>query len=103
MRYRVSFRQRFNAEGEPSDAPQQMVEAPEGVIQDATFVETLEPPSAAHPEEAMEEDDNFLAFGTSVWVYDVAEGREEEFRTALAETDLVLEVEDLRDTPDYLL
>jgi hypothetical protein len=93
MKYRVTFRQRFGAAGEPSDAPQQFVDAPEGVILDAAFVERLEPPSV-HVEEAMEEDDNWLAFGTSTWVYDIAPGREDDFKTALAQTELVMDVEE---------
>jgi hypothetical protein len=101
MKYRVTFRQRYNIAGEPSDAPEQFVSAPDGVILDATFVERFEPPSD-HNEERLEEDDNWLAFGTSVWMYDVAEGREDEFKTALVATDMVMEVEALQETPEYL-
>lgn len=101
MKYKVTFRQRFDPEGQPNDEPEEVFSAPDGVVLDAEFVERIEPPSL-HVEEVMEEDDNFLAFGTATWVYDVAEGREEEFRNALMESQLVLDIEELTDTPEYM-
>jgi hypothetical protein len=43
----------------------------------------------------MDEDDDFLAFGTEVWDYDVAEGRDDEFKLALANSEVVMEFEEL--------
>jgi hypothetical protein len=102
LKYKVTFRQRFDAEGEISDAPESLVAAPDGVVLDAVFVERIEPPSM-HVEEQMEEDDNFLAFGTSTWVYEIADGKDEEFLNALAETERVLFVEKLEQTPELMM
>jgi hypothetical protein len=103
MKYKVTFRQRFNEAGQPSDAPNELadVELADDVVLDSVFVERTEP-GAQHSEEVLEEDDNFLAFGTATWIYDVAEGREREFIDALKNTELALQIEELRDTPDYL-
>lgn len=101
MKYKVTFRQRFSAEGEASDAPEQLLDTPEDVILDAQFVERIESP-AMHVEERMEEDDNWLAFGTSTWIYDVKEGKEQEFRDAVIASELVLHIEELADTPEYM-
>lgn len=101
MKFKVTFRQRFDSEGQPSDEPEEVFAAPDGVVLDSELVERIEPPSM-HVEEAMEEDDNFLAFGAATWIYDVAEGREDEFRNSLMETQLVLDIEELTDTPEYM-
>lgn len=96
MKYKVTFRKRFNQEGEPSDNPAALVSAPDGVIEDATFVEALEPPSV-HNTEDMEEDDDFLAFGTETWIYDVAEGRDDEFKLAVVNSEVALDIEEVPD------
>lgn len=96
MKYKVTFRKRFNRHGEPSDTPTALVSPPDGVIQDAAFVQSLEPPSIHAPED-MEEDDDFLAFGTETWMYDVTPGREDEFKHALVNSEVVLEYEEVPD------
>lgn len=101
MKYKVTFRKRFDRSGEPSDDPVALVSAPDGVIEDAVFVERLEPPSI-HVEGGMEEDDAFLAFGTETWIFDVAEGRENEFRHALVNSEVVLAYEEISDSPSIL-
>ncbi|MCC6589286.1 MAG: hypothetical protein IT168_21490 [Bryobacterales bacterium] len=102
MKYKVTFRQRFNAIGDPSDTPERVFAAPDDVVTDEQFVERIEPPSL-HSEDAMEEDDNFLAFGSATWIYEVADGRDREFLNALQETELVLHVEKLTETPEYMM
>jgi hypothetical protein len=101
LKYKVTFRQRFDEEGDPTDSPERLVDAPDGVILDAVFVEQIESP-ALHVEEKMEEDDNWLAFGTSTWIFDVADGRDQEFKDALALAELVIHVETLNDTPELM-
>ena len=96
MKYKVVFRKRYDQAGEPSDDPTALVSAADGVIEDAAFVERLEPPST-HNTGDMEEDDDFLAFGTETWTYDVAEGREQEFKDALVNSEVVLEFEEIPD------
>ncbi len=102
MKYKVTFRQRYDGVGELSDEPEQVFTPPDGVVLDVELVERIEPP-ALHVEEAMDEDDDFLAFGTSTWIYEVAEGREDEFKNSLAETELVLAIEELTDSPEYMV
>lgn len=50
----------------------------------------------------MEVADGFLAFGAETWIYDVAEGREDEFRHALVNSEAVLAVEEISDSPSIL-
>ena len=99
MKYKVTFRKRFNEEGQPSDDPTALVDVPDGVIEDAEFIEMLEPPSVKSNIEAMEpaESDDFLAFGSETWVYDVAEGRERDFKDALLNSEVVLDYEEIPD------
>ncbi|MDQ6701112.1 MAG: hypothetical protein M3Z36_13105 [Acidobacteriota bacterium] len=94
----MAFRKRFNQEGEGSDNPQKQLNLPDGVILDSAFVERFEPESV-HVEERMEEDDDFLAFGTEIWEYDIAEGREDEFKFALVNSGVVLESEEIETEP----
>ena len=96
MKYKVTFRKRFNRQGEPADDPTALVSAPDGVIQDAAFVETI-PPRSTHVTGDMEEDDSFLAFGSEAWVYDVADGRQQDFRDALVNSEVVLDFEEVPD------
>ncbi len=88
--------QRFGPEGDERDVPTDTLSLPEGLVEDAEVVERAPPPSL-HVEGRMEEDDDFLAYGTEVWEYDVAEGREEEFQHALLNSGVVLEYEKIED------
>ena len=94
MVYRVVFRKRFNAKGAETDDPTRHLSLPDGVLLDANFVERTEPPSL-HVQEEMDEDDDFEAFGTESWDCDVADGREDEFRFAIANSEIVIEYEEL--------
>jgi hypothetical protein len=96
MTYRVTFRKRFNREGEGADAPNEFVNLPEGVVIDSSFSESTEPDSL-HSEERMEEDDDFESLGTEVWEYEVADGREQEFIKALENSRMVLDYVDIDD------
>ena len=104
MKYKVAFRKRFDRQGHPADDPVSLLDPAEGVIQDSEFIEILEPPSLHVTDDINEgtgsensEDDGFLAFGTETWVFDVAEGRDQEFKEALRETGVVLDVEEVPD------
>ena len=52
---------------------------------------------AGDPASESAEDDGFLAFGTETWLYDVADGREDEFKTALVASEVVIEFEEYDD------
>src|SRR5690348_7165793 len=104
MRYRVTFRKRFTPEGEPADDPKSLVSTMDGVVQDEEFIEIIEPAGLGVAEDlndgagSQESNDNgFLGFGTETWVYDIAEGREKEFTDALAESEVVLDFEEVPD------
>jgi hypothetical protein len=104
MRYKVTFRKRFTPEGEPFDDPKSLVMPEDGVIQDQESVEILEPAGLGVAEDlndgtgSQESNDNgFLGIGSETWVYDIAEGREDEFIAALVESRVVLDYEEVPD------
>ena len=102
MRYKVTYRNRFNDRAEPADSPAEMVSVPDGVILDSEVVEMIEPASVhvagdinAGTGSQSSDDDGFLAFGTETWVYDVAGGREQEFKDAVINTEPVPDIEEI--------
>lgn len=92
MTYRVTFMERTNAAGQPSEAPPEYVniDIPDGVVLDISFVERTEPP-AEHNEERLEEDDDFLSVGSETWDYAVAEGRDDDFLAAVKNSQMAME------------
>lgn len=98
MKYRVTFLERTDKVGNPSETPPQFVEPEltDGVVLDATFVERFEPDSL-HVQEVMDEDDSFLSVGTEVWEYDIADGRDGDFTDALKNSKMVVEYEALEE------
>jgi hypothetical protein len=100
MRYRVTFMDRTDRAGNPSEKPVDYVEieAPEGVILDKALVER-EQPLAIHNEETLEEDDDFLSIGSESWDYEIADGREQEFLDAVQNSQMALECVALDDGP----
>lgn len=104
MRYRVTFRKRFTPEGQPADDPHSLVSAPDDVIQDEELVEIIEPAGLGVAEDLNEgsgsqesNDNGFLGLGTETWVYEIADGREDEFKAALVESRVVLDFEEVPD------
>ena len=100
MKYRVTFMERTDKAGNPSENPPEFVEPEltDGVVLDAAFVERFEPHSL-HGQEVMDEDDSFLSIGTEVWEYDVADGRDREFTDALKNSKMVVEYEEIEEEP----
>jgi hypothetical protein len=104
MRYKVTFRKRFSAEGEPADDPKSLGSVMDGVVQDEEFVEIIEPAGLGVAEDLNEgsgsqesNDNGFLGLGTETWVFDIAEGREKEFKDAVVESEVVLDIEEVPD------
>jgi hypothetical protein len=104
MKYKVTFRKRFAADGEPSDDPRSLVSPEDGVIEDEEMVEIIEPAGLGVAEDLNEgsgsqesNDNGFLNLGTETWVFDIAEGREKEFTDALVESRVVLDYEEVPD------
>ncbi len=92
MKYRVTFMERTDASGNPSERPQDYVEieAPPGVILDKAMLERAEP-AAMHGEEELDEDDSFLSIGSETWDYDIADGRDQEFLDAVKNSQMAME------------
>jgi uncharacterized membrane-anchored protein len=101
MKYRVVFRERNNGAGEPSDDPPSFVDAEldDETVLDAVFI-TRNDPEANHTADGLEEDDSFLSLGTEIWEYDVAEGKDQDFKDALLNSGMVVEFEVLGDSDD---
>ena len=94
MKYRVAFRERVNQQGEVSDDPPSFLDAQldDETVIDAVLVSRNEP-EAVHVTEDLEEDDAFLSVGTEIWEYDVADGKDREFKDALLNSGMVIEYE----------
>ena len=92
MRYRITFMERTNASGAPSEKPSEYldIDVADGVVLDKVFVERTEP-QAEHVEERLEEDDDFLSVGSETWDYDVADGRSDEFLAAVENSQMAIE------------
>lgn len=98
MRYKVTFRKRFSADGQPADDPKSLVSVEDGVIEDAEIVEMIPPAGLGVAEDLNEgagsqesNDNGFLNLGSETWVFDIAEGREQEFTDALVVSRVVLD------------
>jgi hypothetical protein len=96
MTYKVTFRKRFNSEGEESDRPETFVQVLDGVVLNATRSEVIEPP-ALHSQEVLDEDDSFESLGTETWEYEVADGREREFIAELENSRMVIQYEQIEE------
>jgi len=92
VRYRITFRERTNAAGEPSENPPEYLDAQaaEGVILDKAMVQRDEP-AAVHNEEGLEEDDDIMSIGSETWDYEVADKRQQEFLDAALNSRVVME------------
>lgn len=96
MKYKVVFRERSDETGEKADEPASFLDTQldDETVIDAVFVGRNRP-DALHSSDALEEDDAFLSVGTEVWEYDVAEGKDQEFKDALRNSGMVMEFEPL--------
>ena len=93
MRYRVTFMERTDAAGQPSESPSEYVDIdlPDGVVIDRNFVERTVPAAMHAGESLEEEDDRYLSVGSETWDYDVAEGRESDFLAAVQNSQMAME------------
>ena len=99
LKYRVTFMERTNASGDPSEDPRGYLDAnlSSGIVLDATFIERSKP-TAMHVEDKLEEDDDFLSVGSETWEYDVADNRRQEFLEALRNSQMVIEYVEVGET-----
>lgn len=96
MTFRVTFRKRFNADGQEADRPETFVQVADGVVLNAVKAEVIDPP-ALHSQEVLDEDDNFESLGTESWDYEIEDEREAEFVDALKNSRMVLDYESIDD------
>ncbi len=96
MKYKVVFRERSDQGGNKADEPASFLDTQldDETVLDAVFVGRTEPDSL-HSSDRIEEDDGFLSLGSEIWEYDVAEGKDEDFKNALLNSGMVIEVEPL--------
>ena len=96
MKYRVVFRERSDQEGEKADDPASFLDTQldDETVLDAVFVGRTRP-DALHSSDKLEEDDGFLSLASEIWEYDVAEGKDEDFKNALLNSGMVMEFEPL--------
>lgn len=101
MRYRVIFRERSDEEGEKADDPSSFLdnELDEETVLDARMVGRITP-EAQHSSDRIEEDDGFLSIAPEIWEYDVADGKDQEFKDALLNSGVVMEYEVLGATDE---
>jgi hypothetical protein len=96
MKYRVIFRERSDEAGEKADDPASFLdsELADGVVLDAQLVGRTRP-DAQHSSDVLEEDDGFLSISSEIWEYDVAEGKDQDFKDGLQNSGVVMEFEPL--------
>ncbi len=96
MKYRVVFRERSDRTGEKADNPPSFLDTQldDGIVLDAVFV-GRNGPDSQHSSDVLEEDDDFLSLGSEIWEYDVAEGKDEDFKNAILNSGVVMEFEPL--------
>ena len=101
MKYRVVFRERSDRAGEKADDPPSFLDTQldDETVLDVVFVGRNRP-DALHSSDMIEEDDSFLSIGTEVWEYDVAEGKDEDFKNALLNSGMVIEFEPLESSDE---
>ena len=101
MKYRVVFRERSDEAGAKADDPPSFLDTQldDETVLDAVFVGRNDP-DALHSSDAIEEDDAFLSIGTEIWEYDVAEGKDEDFKNALLNSGMVIEFEALESSDE---
>ena len=96
MKYKVVFRERSDESGEKADDPASFLDTQldDETVLDAVLVGRNQP-DGLHSSDALEEDDSFLSLGSEVWEYDVAEGKDQDFKDALRNSGMVMEFEPL--------
>ncbi len=101
MKYKVVFRERSNRKGEKADDPASFLDAEldDETVLDKVFV-GRNSPDAQHSSDVLEEDDDFLSLGSEIWEYDVAEGKDQDFKDALLNSGMVMEFEPLESSDE---
>ena len=101
MKYRVVFRGRSDRAGDKADEPASFVDTQldDETVLDAVFVGRTTP-DALHSSDREEEDDDFLSLSSEIWEYDVADGKDEDFKAALLNSGMVMEFDPLESSDE---
>jgi len=92
MKYQVVFRERKNKESDAAENPIGFLQGDgsEDVLRKSTFVRRTDPELKTSPE-PLDADDELIGLGTETWEYEVAEGRDQEFKDALLNSGSIIE------------
>lgn len=92
MTYRVVFRERATRAGAAAENPLAFLQANRSyeVVRHALFVSRKDPEVRA-PADSLTEDEEFLSLGTQTWDYEVAEGKDQQFKDALLNSGSMVE------------
>ncbi|MFL6448835.1 MAG: hypothetical protein ACJ746_14280 [Bryobacteraceae bacterium] len=92
MKYRVVFRERPSHKGIAAENPIDFLQkdASQGIVRNSTFVLRKDPEVHASTD-PVEEDEELSGLGTEIWEYEVAEGRDQEFKDALLNSGSIVE------------
>lgn len=92
MRYRVVFRERASSRGSTAENPVGFLEGDlsDAVVRESTFV-LRKAPELKKSTDPIEDDEAFRHLGTEIWEYDVAEGKDQEFKDALLNSGSIIE------------
>jgi len=101
MKYRVVFRERSDEQGEKADNPASFLDTQldEDTVLDAKLVGRTRP-DAQHSSDVLEEDDGFLSISSEIWEYDVADGKDQDFKDAVENSGVVMEFEPLESSDE---
>jgi len=92
MKYRVVFRERAGANRGVAQNPIGFLQGnlSDSIVRNSRFVVRRDP-EFKHTSDQSDDDVEFRHLGTEVWEYDVAEGRDQEFKDALLNSGSIIE------------
>ncbi len=101
MKYKVVFRERSDETGEKADDPVSFLDPQldDSTVLDAVFVGRIMP-DALHSSDRFEEDDGYKNLSSEIWEYDIADGKDEDFKNALLNSGMVMEFEPLESSDE---
>ena len=92
MRYRVVFRERVSGREGALENPVAFLQAnrSDEIVRQAVFV-LRKDPDVRSSTDPLPADEEFLGLGTQTWEYEVAEGKDQEFKDALLNSGSIVE------------
>jgi hypothetical protein len=92
MRYRVVFRERVSGRDGALENPVAFLQAnrSDEIVRQAVFV-LRNDPGVRSSTDPLADDEEFLRLGTQTWEYEVADGKDQEFKDALLNSGSIVE------------